>query len=1242
MSLFCFLSRRRRRNRSPLSRLRPQLEPLEGLVLPCTITWSSGASGLWTAPGNWSPARVPDATDDVCISPASGVMITLNTPATVQTLTLGSGRLHGAGDLTVTGELTWTGGIMSGTGQTSAAGGMAISGNANKFLEDTRRLENQGTAVWTGFGEIFLGSGARLINAASGTIEARSDSFITEGNGAAPLFQNDGAFIKLNGTSDTGIEVPFTVSAGGTVEVRTGTLYISAPGTVAGLMTVATGAALNFDFGQHTLAADSSLDAAGTVIFSGGQSTMAGNYTVTGTTRISGGTAVFNTTATTRLGQLSSGFLAGTGSLIVGEAFTWTGGTMRDAGLTVIESTATLAISGANPKQLNQRTLTNLGTTTWTGTGLIDASNAAQLNNDGTFHANSDAVFQGSGATPVFQNNGALQREGAGTTNISLGVTFNNAAGATVQVSAGTLLLGSGTSAGMFTVDAGATLGFARGTHTLEEPSRALGEGTIAFQGANVTVGGTYEAPAETRVTGGLVTFSGLAPQVRNGLFLGGTVTGPSDLTIVANTGFTWSGGTWTGVGRTIVAPDGRLAISGAFAKLLDGRHLLNLGTISWTSFLSANNGVLWSNLTGGVVEAGTANFAYGGEGTPPTFRNTGTFRTLNGATTVFDTAVTFANYDDVEVLPGRLVLLGQFANFAGQTLNSGRYRIVGTFEFPNADVRTNRATLTLSGPNSRVVNQSDADALDNLQSNYGGFSLEAGRNFTVNTFQNRGNLGVGAGSTFSATGMVTWAGGTMSGGGVLAFNGGVTLNTKKALVLSGLGATFGGTSSWTAGRLYLSDAARLTISANATFNITFDATAEHLGGGEVLLVNNGTLRKTAGKGAATFAANISLTNSGTLGVDSGGLSLLGGLTNFNPADGTFAGGIYQLSGNLLFTGAAIVANQANITLTGPNAGITDEAFASAFRTLTSHATGRQLVLQNGATLTTSAARFTNNGQITVGGGCTLTAESELFNSGNSTTFTLASNAVVNAGAFSQQTGNVTLTINNGAALSAGAFTQLAGTVTLALGDLNAAVTVRGGTFNGRGTINGNVSLEAGTLAIPSSGALTINGDATQSGGTLTLNAGTTFNAASFTLTLGTATFNGGTVNAAVSVQGGTFNARGTINGGLTLAGGRVNVGGTGVGVLTVNGDYVQFGGILQFQVRGLEDNDVLNVAGTAFLGGTLEVRLLAGYVPVVGDPFLILNAGVVDGVFLDLQSPDGVPFAPDYTGTSVTLITQE
>ena len=114
-----------------------------------TISWTGGGDGVsWGDASNWNLARVPLPSDKVYLSAgaqvtissaqsvtwlhsdrpiaiSSGGSLTLAEDSLVQsTLALG-GNLDGAGNLTITDLLTWSAGTMSGTGTTTAYGGIS-------------------------------------------------------------------------------------------------------------------------------------------------------------------------------------------------------------------------------------------------------------------------------------------------------------------------------------------------------------------------------------------------------------------------------------------------------------------------------------------------------------------------------------------------------------------------------------------------------------------------------------------------------------------------------------------------------------------------------------------------------------------------------------------------------------------------------------------------------------------------------------------------------------------------------------------------------------------------------------------------------------------------------------------------------------------------------------------------------------------------------------------------------------
>ncbi|MCP4043393.1 MAG: hypothetical protein GY731_15800, partial [Gammaproteobacteria bacterium] len=130
-----------------------------------------------------------------------------------------------------------------------------------------------------------------------------------------------------------------------------------------------------------------------------------------------------------------------------------------------------------------------------------------------------------------------------------------------------------------------------------------------------------------------------------------------------------------------------------------------------------------------------------------------------------------------------------------------------------------------------------------------------------------------------------------------------------------------------------------------------------------------------------------------------------------------------------------------------------------------------------------------------------------------------------------------------------------------------------------------------------------------------------------------------------VYIQGGLLSGSGQINGDVDNAG---MVGpGNSAGLLSIDGDYEQLvAGTLYIELGGLlsgTEYDVLDVSGTADLGGTLDVSLIGGFNPLVGASFDILSADSILDTFnvLNLTSGSGyiwdVAYLADTLGPGTT-----
>lgn len=146
--------------------------------------------------------------------------------------------------------------------------------------------------------------------------------------------------------------------------------------------------------------------------------------------------------------------------------------------------------------------------------------------------------------------------------------------------------------------------------------------------------------------------------------------------------------------------------------------------------------------------------------------------------------------------------------------------------------------------------------------------------------------------------------------------------------------------------------------------------------------------------------------------------------------------------------------------------------------------------------------------------------------------------------------------------------------------------------------------------------------------------------------------------NAVIDLGGGTLDPGTTLNlasgdslvGSGTLAADLVNAGtvspGNSAGSVTIQGDYTQeSSGVLEIQLGGTTAGtqyDQLTVTGTATLAGTLNVSLIDGFIPQVGDSFTILPYGTRSGSFFSLSRPESYRWGIDYGYSGLTLTVLE
>jgi len=430
-----------------------------------------------------------------------------------------------------------------------------------------------------------------------------------------------------------------------------------------------------------------------------------------------------------------------------------------------------------------------------------------------------------------------------------------------------------------------------------------------------------------------------------------------------------------------------------------------------------------------------------------------------------------------------------------------------------------------------------------------------------------------------------------------------------------------------------------------------------NIGSGSMGLVNNKTGEITADLKSTPLtiqASSAGFQNNGTIHVIAGSILTIAGTANsflnFNSSTGTLTGGTYLVAGTLEFAAGAdgIVTNDATIELTSGTAAIlnTSESNASALSGFTTIWIKGVFMVTSGNFTDTN--EFTNDGTLTVGSGGKLDASTGMTNFSSATntltggiynvTGTLefaGANIVANAAnitltgtksAIEDQNGNNALA-NFAANASAGSFTLASDRNFTTFGGFSNAgkLTIsKGSTFTIGGT--GNYAQTGGATAI--TGTLSVPSNYNQSGGT--------------TNVTGILNTTGG-----ANVTGGSVFGIGTITGNIDLTGGLLSPGAATkkAGELTVKGTYAQSGaGAFDVDLGGTKAGtqyDVLDITSTATLGGVLNVDLISGFKPTVGETFDVMDYTSETGTFTTLNLPKltgGDTWSISYNATDAVL----
>ena len=822
-------------------------------------TWTDGSGDhRWDNPANWSPAGVPSFEATVVINSGSpnatalgefsvhrldlnGGTLTANGLILAQ-LNQSGGSLAGANAVASGGAWEWKSGSVYGLVTVGEEATATFSGSADKLFGDGAELRNHGTITWTGgrlYGRCYNGpatlrnaTGARFI-VNGGTGWARQ-----HGNREAQFILEAGSQLVKEGPADIGSN--WRLDNHGTLAVNGGVLRWGAGGVSAGVFTNQAGATLVFSDGTHTLAEGTRL---------GGE----GNFQVTEGTVTASGAVTHGAPDSAGTFTVAGGILNGSGFVGVGR-FGWTSGWL--GGVVTLTDSATATFSGTADKWFQDGAeLRNHGTITWTGGRLYGRCYSGTA----TLHNAPGARFVVAGGTGwarqygnrdgrfILEAGSQLVKEGPA--DISSNWRLDNHG--TLAVNGGVLRWGAGgVSAGVFTNQAGATLVFSDGTHTLAEGTRLGGEGNFQVTEGTVTASGavTHGAPDSAgtfTVAGGILNGSGFVGVGR----------------------FGWTSG-WLG-GVVTLTDSATATFSGTADKWFqDGAELRNHGTITWTG------GRLYGRCYSGTAtlhNAPGARFVVaGGTGWARQYGNRDGRFILEAGSRLekegpADISSTWRldNHGTLAVNSGVLrwgaggASAGGFTNAAGATLvfSGGTHVLAeGTRLGGEGGFQVTAGTVTASG----AVTHGAPDSA-------GTFTLAGG---TL------------SGSGFVGTGRFDWTSGWLGGVVTLAEGATATFGSNADKWFAD-GAEFRnhGTITWTGGRLYgrcYSGPATIANEAGAIFHLAADGTpfTRQHGNHPFHFVNaTGALLRKSSAGTV-YLGNLWLNQQGELRVEAGTLEL--------------------------------------------------------------------------------------------------------------------------------------------------------------------------------------------------------------------------------------------------------------------------------------------------------------------------------------------------------------------------------
>ena len=844
------------------------------------------------------------------------------------------------------------------------------------------------------------------------------------------------------------------------------------PGTAA--TTPATGDSLFFGTSSITgLTNNQSTFTYGGVTFNAGASAFSINGNAFALA--AGGGVTNNSSATQSITNVISGagkvVQAGTGTLVLGGANTYSAGTIVSAGTLVANNAAALGALGA--ATVNGTLDLNAGAVTYTG--LTNG-----LSGNGTVNVTVGATSANSILTSAYGNyagftgtinvglNGVTSASSATVPASGKGVIFASMGAANINILSNATLYVSGTVTNAAnTVLYGGTMGEVYGQLRLDGSVLWTGPITLAGSvagGTSGTIGGNSGTPT---ITGNITETGGSKPFVK---------VGAANLVLAGSN--TWSGPTIVN-GGTLTLIGNQTNITGSFyVGTNTTAESLSIGTTTQTTpttFVVSSNATV---VTGSAGTSFSTINVFGAAGYPTVVTNNGTLFTGRDSGFGVNAYATWQQNSNMTVTgnggyPGNWTLgNGGTFNYAGVnpivvspgSSGSGTLTINGNFttsqgfNFTNTGT-TGSALIVLGNGGPGVLNlaaQINQLIVTNGAPNTNPYALQIGTNATINiagysvtnyvpmnnASGQAGALTINGGGIFALTGISTYTGGTTVNGTTLVLGAGgspgavrnnLTLNSNAVLLLTQTDALgyYGGLS---VTNVAINGSTVTNAAGNEGYNASFVLNGGTMssGGGSYVLAGQ-TISSVASSVTSTVNAPILIRGNfltlnaaaGTVpsGVD---LSITGNLNQYDASDavikngagtvrfggtGNYYGATTINAGTLALASTALLPNTTNFAIA---AGATLDVSAVSGFTLNSVQAVSGSGTVNGSVADNGGSQFSPGGFNTVG---TLSITTNLTLAGGDTlNFDFSaggSNDVINVGGTFSPVGYTAINLAN-------------------------------------------------------------------------------------------------------------------------------------------------------------------------------------------------------------------------------------